>query len=374
MTRAWHGAYSSGDARFVGFPSVPKGGQWNCGVFLDSFRNKSVSITIGNRRRCVQLVLENHGHLAEPHFKAMFTPTTFEVLTFLHSLSVFHEVVKKLKVTKLYTDRIFIEWCVQVVTKASGLLVERGRTSFMAKRLTPYMWHNKANARFLFLSKRMQGLSTLKQLSTLRFLGSSLFRCKGVDQHAYSLSDQMDEAMRFDTYLLSDRLEFLILNHKLFIKSGKWLRLDKCHSQGDALPLVIAGLSRPVTTVLKIVAPRPPERVVVELDEYGNPIIFYVVSDAPASPLLSNLSMIYSQIPGPELGKWLHPPKLSHFCSVGSNHEPKRPCADYQGGERPSTATTDPEEKMEEEIINIPLPAASLDRPDDARATLAVLG
>lgn len=67
------------------------------------------------------------------------------------------------------------------------------------------------------------------------------------------------------------------------MKSDKWLRYDKNRSKGEALPLVFAALLRPFTTALKNVAPKLPERAIVELDKDGNPIRSSVGSDVPAS-------------------------------------------------------------------------------------------
>lgn len=57
--------------------------------------------------------------------------------------------------------------------------------------------YDDAKARFFDFSKQMQGLSPMEHLSTLGSLGIHLRKCKGVNDHQYSLSDPMDEAMRF---------------------------------------------------------------------------------------------------------------------------------------------------------------------------------
>lgn len=60
-------------------------------------RKNSNLITNVNEERFLQLVLENHGHGTETPFKAMSTPTFFEIIIVLHSLFMFHDALKEKK-------------------------------------------------------------------------------------------------------------------------------------------------------------------------------------------------------------------------------------------------------------------------------------
>lgn len=60
--------------------------------------------------------------------------------------------------------------------------------------------------------------------------------------------------------------------------------LQKYQFEQDSLLLGFAALPRSVTTVLSTVGLGPPERVIVELDEDGNPVKSFGVSDVTAFP------------------------------------------------------------------------------------------
>lgn len=77
----------------------------------------------------------------------------------------------------------------------------------------------------------------------------------------------MDDTMRLVTYCMFERLEVLILNYERFMNSENWFELDKYRSERDALPLVLASVLRLDTSVLNMAAPRPPGKVIIELDK-----------------------------------------------------------------------------------------------------------
>lgn len=95
--------------------------------------------------------------------------------------------------------------------------------------------------------------------------------------------------------------------------------------------------------------------------------------DGPSSFLFASQSVIFSQARWLELGKWLHTANQALSCPVQSNIDPKEPRVVHQDGHKPSTATTDPEARTEEDEIDIVPSAASLELADDARAALMVL-
>lgn len=153
--------------------------------------------------------------------------------------------------------------------------------------------------------------------------------------------------MLFATYYLLERLEIVFQNYELFLRCDKLLELEMYQSEGDILRLVFAALCGLGTTVLKASTPRPPVRVFVELDEDSNLIRSSCDSDVQATTFFASPSVIFSQIPWPELEKGLHPPKVSLSGPVGSIDDPKQHCVEYQGEGRPSTTTTDPKVKTE---------------------------
>lgn len=65
------------------------------------------------------------------------------------------------------------------------------------KTFASYKCYNEAKGQFLVLSKRLHGLSLLKQLAPLRPLGSPINECEGegvdVYVYVYSHSGPMDE-------------------------------------------------------------------------------------------------------------------------------------------------------------------------------------
>lgn len=117
----------------------------------------------------------------------------------------------------------------------------------------------------------------------------------------------------------------------------------------DALPLVLASILRSVTNSLRIIAPKQSRRLIVEPDEEGCPIRSSGVFDVVFFLLFANQSLTCSQIPYPELGKCLPPPKQYMSSSVVSIRYPKRPHVDHPGGCRPSIAMIVSEVRTEEE-------------------------
>lgn len=111
--------------------------------------------------------------------------------------------------TQLNWNGPLVGRCVQLVTKACRQVLEKARMSGTTKTLALYMCYNEAKHRFFVLSKRWNGLSSLKQLNTVRSFVLPLTDCKVVDEPVYSLSDPMDAATRFSTYYMFEKRKFL---------------------------------------------------------------------------------------------------------------------------------------------------------------------
>lgn len=105
-------------------------------------------------------------------------------------------------VTQWCTNGTLISWCVFQTSKAGWQLLAKAGMPGIAKVLVLYMWYNEVKARFFALSKQMQGLSSLVQLTALQSLGSSLTNHEDVDEHVQCLPDSMDEEIRFVTYFM----------------------------------------------------------------------------------------------------------------------------------------------------------------------------
>lgn len=93
---------------------------------------------------------------------------------------------------------------------------------------------NEVKARSFGFLKRLQGLLSLKQLTTVQSLYSPPTEPACVDEHEYNLSDVIYDAKVFGTYHMFERLKFLVLNNEFFIKAYKWLEPEKCQPRLDA--------------------------------------------------------------------------------------------------------------------------------------------
>lgn len=113
----------------------------------------------------------------------MTTRTSFECLVFFNSLSAVHKAVieKKLKVSHSYSNRTITGWSVQLVTEAWRQQLGKAEIFCIEEALALYMWYNELQARFFVPSKRIERVSSLKHLTTLKSSDLSLTEGKGVD-------------------------------------------------------------------------------------------------------------------------------------------------------------------------------------------------
>lgn len=104
--------------------------------------------------------------------------------------------------TQSYENGTLLGWCVQLVTRVVGHMLENAEISGIANLLAPQMLYIEAEAQFFVFSKRLQGFSSLNHLSTVRSLCSPITKRTGANERAYSPSDLMNKALCFDTYYL----------------------------------------------------------------------------------------------------------------------------------------------------------------------------
>lgn len=106
------------------------------------------------------------------------------------------------------------------MTEAWRLLLERAWTLGNGKTFSLYIEWDEAKTRLFSLSKPWWGFSSLKHPTPLWSLGWPLTKHHREDEHAYRLLNPIDSAMHFATYYMLSRLEFLILNYDLSMKSN----------------------------------------------------------------------------------------------------------------------------------------------------------
>lgn len=87
-------------------------------------------------------------------------------------------------------------------------------------------------------------------------------RCLGESLDMYPAKDYI---MRYLTYLLVYRLQFLALSYSLYSDGETWLDLEKSHSEGQALRWVSEGFSDPVVSLLGVEQPHASEPIAVVL-------------------------------------------------------------------------------------------------------------
>lgn len=81
--------------------------------------------------------------------------------------------------TQSYTNGSLVAFCGKLVTKALQQLLEKTGISEIAKTIALYMSYNEGKARVFILPKRLKVLSSLKLLTTIQTLGSSLIELEG---------------------------------------------------------------------------------------------------------------------------------------------------------------------------------------------------
>lgn len=131
---------------------------------------------------------------------------------------------------KSYTNEILVRWCVQVTTKTWRQGLEKAEMYGIAKMLASYIWYNEEKGRLFIFSKRLQGFSSLKQLTPILSLGSPRTKRQGVDEHGYSPFDLMDDFIVLLRYSCSK-----ILNFSFRTTSVSWSRINGLRSRSTSL-------------------------------------------------------------------------------------------------------------------------------------------
>lgn len=94
----------------------------------------------------------------------MTLPTSSKPIIFLHSLSAVNYLVasKALKIAHEYTTMNVIGFRVQLVSEPRRQQLRDALLCRLYDAIAQYMWYGESQARFLVLSKRSEGLSSLE--------------------------------------------------------------------------------------------------------------------------------------------------------------------------------------------------------------------
>lgn len=165
----------------------------------------------------------------------------------------------------------------------------------LSSGISRYIWYDES-ARFLVLSNHSNVFLSLQQKTSLHNVGSSLTQGADVDTKASELPVVTDDALHYLTYLLSNRLHFLILKYELNNEVAGWNELAKYSVAVEALHLVVFSFPESVATVLLILRLKPAAPHIVELNEIGLHVPARQALEPAKTPAFPNRSVVYSKI------------------------------------------------------------------------------
>lgn len=171
------------------------------------------AVTLGNGGLLLQLFSESNRRQTNTLIWNMIPPPILEVIILFHGLSVFTDRLQKntLSVPQDYHMGTMKCFCVQSLLKTWRELIGRSPFTEFSKEMAPYMLFTNSSYQFQALATHSENLSVLSQQNKLMNSYSQINGEKEVDASGFDSSANMDDALRYETYLMFDCLHSLIL-------------------------------------------------------------------------------------------------------------------------------------------------------------------
>lgn len=106
----------------------------------------------------------------------------------------------------------------------------------------------------------------MQQRTSVRTVVLLITQTERVNTRTFELPVATDSALYLPTYLLLDRLLFLVLNYELFANGAEYGELSIYLVYSNTVPPIFRSHPEPVGTVLRIVRPMSAAQGVVELN------------------------------------------------------------------------------------------------------------
>lgn len=174
----------------------------------------------------------------------------------------------------------------------------------ISEALALYVMFGKVSCTLKVLLRNEEGLSSVRQISSLGPVSKPLNGVSDLDTYAFDLLPNVDDAFCYGTQLLLGRLHYFSLYYDLYVESKGWDEWVKFVWESKTLPEAVASATQ---LVLKEVLGTNEACLswpnIVELNDNGNDVIAQNAAPGWFDLAYLSTSWAYSRIPFPRDGR-----------------------------------------------------------------------